>query len=44
MYRLNPEQQGIVAEAASIDDAQIKPHAAQVDRLAASWFTRYLSR
>ncbi len=35
MYRLNPEQQGIVAEAASIADAQIKPHAAQVDADAA---------
>jgi alkylation response protein AidB-like acyl-CoA dehydrogenase len=35
MYRLNQEQQGIVAEAAAVADASIKPQAAQVDADAA---------
>jgi alkylation response protein AidB-like acyl-CoA dehydrogenase len=35
MYRLNQEQQGIVAEAAAVADARIKPQAAQVDADAA---------
>jgi alkylation response protein AidB-like acyl-CoA dehydrogenase len=35
MYRLNPEQQRVVADAAAVADAKIKPHAPQVDADAA---------
>lgn len=35
MYRLNDEQQGIVADAAAVADAHIRPHAASVDQSAA---------
>jgi alkylation response protein AidB-like acyl-CoA dehydrogenase len=35
MYRLNEEQQRVVAEATAVADAHIGPHAAQVDRDAA---------
>jgi alkylation response protein AidB-like acyl-CoA dehydrogenase len=35
MYRLNDEQQRIVADAAAVADTDIRPHAAQVDRDAA---------
>jgi alkylation response protein AidB-like acyl-CoA dehydrogenase len=35
MYRLNDEQQRIVADAAAVADTEIRPHAAQVDRDAA---------
>ena len=35
MYRLNDEQQRIVADAAAVADAQIAPHAARVDQNAA---------
>ncbi len=35
MYRLNEEQQGVVADAAAVADAKIKPQAARVDADAA---------